>query len=84
MEDDWAIATLVGLEETIAEAAQRPLGGHHVGTRGRIQTTKGHWAPAFLRTLSCLPNFGKWLCQGDTGPKSYDVLLRSPDLLSAT
>lgn len=54
---------LAGPEEATGEAAQRPRWSHHVGARGETRVTEGRWALGFLRTLSWMLRFGKWLRQ---------------------
>lgn len=54
---------LAGPEEATGEAAQRPRRSHHVGARGETRVTEGRWALGFLRTLSWMLRFGKWLRQ---------------------
>lgn len=57
------LEVLAGPEEATGEAAQRSRRSHHVGARGEARVAEGHWALGFLRTLSWMLHFGKWLCQ---------------------
>lgn len=73
---------LVGPEETIAEAPQRPLRSHHVGTQRGNTCLSRVTGPMFPKNLSWVPQFGDRLCQVMIlTPKSQGVFLRGPVLL---